>query len=232
MDRRTRFYDPEETLRIALDNKQAQIWTAMPGIIQSFDPVAMTCVIQPAISGLLLQIDGTYKTVQMPLLLDCPVMFPSGGGATLTFPIKQNDECLIIFASRCIDAWWQLGGIQGQAEYRMHDISDGFAFVGVRSQPRAFGVDTANAQLRSDDGQAVIELNPITHAINAETTSTITATAGSSATITAPSIVMNGNVQINGNLNITGTTIGDGINLNTHVHTGVQAGGANTGTPL
>lgn len=240
MDRRTRYYDPEETMRMALDSKQAQIWTALPAIVQSFDHVAMTCVVQPTISGLLLNPDGTYKAVQMPLLLDCPVMFPAGGGVTLTFPIKPGDECLVIFASRCIDAWWQLGGIRGQAEYRMHDISDGFVFVGVRSQPRAFDVSTSAAQLRSDDGLAYIQLNPDTKNINVVTPANITAnagdnitaTAGGVATITAPSIVLNGNVQINGNLNISGTTIGNGINLNTHLHTGVQPGGGNTGTPI
>jgi phage baseplate assembly protein V len=157
---------------------------------------------------------------------------------TLTFPIKPGDECLVIFASRCIDSWWQQGGIQGQAEYRMHDISDGFVFAGVRSQPRAFDVDTDAAQLRSDDGQAFVELNPTTHAVNVVTPTTITATAGGAitatapaCTINAPAIVLNGDVSITGNLAIAGTTIGDGINLNTHVHTGVQPGGGNTGLP-
>ena len=232
MDRRTRIYDPEETLRMALDNKQAQIWTALPALVQSFNPTAMTCVVQPTVSGLLLLPDGTYKEVKMPLLLDCPVMFPSGGGATLTFPIKKNDECLVIFASRCIDSWWQLGGVRGQFEYRMHDISDGFAFVGVRSKPRAFNVDINAAQLRSDDGTAYVQLNPTTKNINVVTPANITANASGTITATAPNVIINGNVQINGNLNVSGTTISGGISLTTHLHTGVVPGGGNTGQPI
>lgn len=240
MDRRERYYDPEETLRMALDAKQTQIWTALPAIIQSFNQQAMTCEVQPTITGLARNADGTYTQVQMPLLLDCPVFFPGGGGVTLTFPIKPGDECLVVFASRCIDSWWQLGGVRGQAEYRMHDISDGFVFAGVRSQPRAFDVATDAAQLRTDDGQAFVEINPTTHNINIETTGNITAnaddnitaTAGGSATVTAPTINLVGNVNITGNLNVSGTTIGNGINLNTHLHSGVQAGGSNTGLPL
>ncbi len=227
-------------MRIALDGKQAQMWTALPCIIQSFNPVAMTCEVQPTINGIVRQQDGTSKEVKMPLLLDCPVFFPGGGGVTLTFPIKPGDECLVIFASRCIDAWWQQGGIQGQAELRMHDLSDGFVFAGVRSQPRAFNVNTSAAQLRTDDGTAYVELDPATKNIKALTPANVNvnaggnlaATAAGEASVTAPTIKLVGNVEITGNLTISGTTIGNGINLNTHVHTGVQPGGGNTGAPI
>ena len=64
-----------------------------------------------------------------------PVVFPGGGGFALTFPVAAGDECLVVFASRCIDAWWQSGGVGEPMEPRMHDLSDGFALIGVRSQP-------------------------------------------------------------------------------------------------
>ncbi|WP_457849452.1 hypothetical protein, partial [Staphylococcus aureus] len=44
---------------------------------------------------------------------------------------------------------------------RMHDLSDGFAILGFRSQPRALSnISTTSAQLRSDDGATFIDLNP------------------------------------------------------------------------
>lgn len=232
MDRRERYYDPEEMMRLAMDGKQAQIWTALPCIIQSFNPTAMTCEAQPTVNGIVRQQDGTSKEIKMPLLLDCPVFFPGGGGVTLTFPIKPGDECLVIFASRCIDAWWQQGGIKGQAEIRMHDLSDGFIFAGVRSQPRAFLANTTSAQLRTDDGTAYVEVNPTSKNVNVVTPANVNVTAGGEAVVTAPTIRLVGNVEITGNLNVGGTTIGNGVNLNTHVHTGVQTGGGNTGAPL
>lgn len=252
MDRRERYNDPEEMMRIAMSGNQAQLWTALPCIIQSFNPEAMTCEAQPTVNGMVRQQDGTSKEVQLPMLLDCPVFFPGGGGLTLTFPIKPGDECLVIFASRCIDSWWQLGGIHGQAEIRMHDLSDGFVFAGVRSQPRAFDVSTSAAQLRTDDGGAFVEINATTKNITASTSGNITAnangninaTAGGEAKVTAPTIKLIGNVVVTGDisisgdvniasdLSVTGQTIGSGINLNTHQHTGVQAGGDNTGGPV
>ncbi|HDK0301007.1 TPA: translation initiation factor IF-2, partial [Escherichia coli] len=85
---------------------------SIPGIIQSFDPEAVTAVIQPAIKGVEHDASGAEVSVNLPLLVDVPVIFPRGGGCTLTFPVKEGDECLVIFADRCIDFWWQSGGIQ------------------------------------------------------------------------------------------------------------------------
>jgi hypothetical protein len=64
-----------------------------------------------------------------------------------------------VFSSRCIDAWWQSGGVQEAMEARMNDLSDGFAFVGVRSQVRLLpSVSTSTTQLRSDDGTAYVQV--------------------------------------------------------------------------
>lgn len=161
MDRRERADDPEVALRVAFDGMRARLWTSLPGTIENFDAEAMTCTVQPAIKMLVRGLDGTITSVALPLLVDCPVQFPSGGNCTLTFPVTQGDECLVVFASRCIDSWWQSGGVQEQAELRMHDLSDGFALLGFRSKPRALaGVSGTSTQLRSDDGATYIDLNP------------------------------------------------------------------------
>ena len=89
-----------------------------------------------------------------------PVYFPSGGNCTLTFPVKPGDECLVVFASRCIDAWWQSGGVQDQAEMRMHDLSDGFVFVGCARSRVLPSVNTGATELRSDDGSTFLRLDP------------------------------------------------------------------------
>jgi hypothetical protein len=204
-DRRERIGDQEEQSRLAMDSRLAGLWTALPGIIQSFNASALTCTVQPSISGKSRQPDGTVADVQLPLLQDCPVVFPGGGGCILTFPLAAGDECLVVFASRCIDSWWQLGGVKGQAEVRMHDLSDGFVIPGPRSQPRKVTA-ASKTQLRTDDGTAIVEIE------NGK-------------------VRLKGNVTVEGNLTITGTTIGNGVNLNTHRHTNVTTGPSNTGLP-
>ena len=267
MDRRERFEDPQVAVMTALHGLQAEVWTALPGIIQSFDPTTMTCQVQIAIRAKIGQPafntytspskindpSGTFCWDQLPMLVDCPVVFPSGGGCSLTFPILNGDECLVIFASRCIDAWWQAGGIQNQAHLRMHDLSDGFVIPGPRSVPRVIqNISTSSVQLRTDDGQAHVEINASNHNIGVVTSGNLGATVGGTmtanvtgaASITAPTIALNGNVTVNGTLSqigggaatfsgsltAQGDISGSGTSLHTHTHSDPQGG--TTGAPI
>ncbi|TDV39521.1 hypothetical protein C7405_101640 [Paraburkholderia caballeronis] len=166
MDRKERIDDPLASMRSVLAGHQAGVWTALPGIIQAYVDNPPRVTVQPSIKAQVRGTDGAVASVALPLLTDCPVQFPAGGDCTLTFPVAEGDECLIVFASRCIDGWWQSGGVQEQAEMRMHDLSDGFALLGFRSVPRALsGVSTTSAQLRSDDGSTYFDLNPIAQTV-------------------------------------------------------------------
>lgn len=160
MLRQERIEDDSETLRTALIGWQSEMWTALPGILDSFDPEKMTCVVQPTVQGIFRQKDGTQKIVTITQCLDVPVQFIGGGGFTLTFPMKKGDEGLIVFASRCYDAWWQNGGVQPQAEIRMHDLSDGFFIPGFRSVPRVLtDFSTTSVQLRADDASSYVDIS-------------------------------------------------------------------------
>lgn len=178
MDRRERVNDPEETLRMAFESMVSRVWSALPGVIQAVTNNGNTVEVQPAVNGRVRQTDGTYKPIQMPKLVDVPICWQGGGGATWTFPIAKGDECLVVFSSRCIDSWWQNGfvapsgqeGADGKPvnalnnppEYRMHNLSDGFAIVGVRSKKRAFASFDANtARLRTDDDSCYLEFDPV-----------------------------------------------------------------------
>lgn len=162
MDRDQLLNDPETALRTALDGRQALIWTSLPAIIQSVNWDEMTLEIQPTVQGVVTNSDGSTDVVNMPLLVDVPIVFPSGGGFSLTFPLEEGDEVLAIIASRCIDAWWQTGGVQPQAEMRMHDLSDGFAIPGPNSLPNVVpNINTTSVQLRNDAGTAYIGISDV-----------------------------------------------------------------------
>lgn len=214
---------------------RAGLWTALPGIIQSFDVDAMTCEVQPGIKVKVRQQDGTIVSVPLPLLVDCPVQFPSGGNCSLTFPVAPEDECLVVFASRCIDGWWQSGGVQEQAELRMHDLSDGFVLLGFRSQPRALvGVSTSTTQLRNDAGDTYVDLDPAGKVVKVKAPGGITldapmvtmtgaiAVQNSGGAVTACAIT--GNTAFSGQVRANGKRIDD-----SHSHNGVQPGSGNSG---
>lgn len=224
MDRRERAGDPNEMMLAALEGHQSQMWTALPGFIVSFNAAKQTCTVQPTLKCQFEQQDGSFQWVQMPVIQDIPVFFPKGGGATLTFPIAANDECLLVFASRCIDSWWQSGGIQVQADKRMHDLSDAMAFVGFSSVPQVIGsISTTAAQLRSNDGNAVVSLNPSTHEVDVVTSGVLN--------IQASQINITGPITLTGSLTASGDVKAEGHSLATHLHTGVTPGASNTGGP-
>lgn len=241
--------DKPQSDQALIDAISAGMRVSIPGIIQSFDADAVTCVVQPVVKGYIPASDGVANPSNLPLLLDVPVIFPRGGGVTLTFPIKAGDECLVVFADRCIDFWHQSGGVQEAANGRMHHLADATAQVGLQSQARKIsGISTTAAQLRTDDGAAFIELDPSSHAVTVTTPGKLTASAQGGTEINSPEIVLNGNVTINGSLsqgmgagggtatmlgpvNVTNDVKAGGISLKTHKHGGVETGGGQTGGP-
>ena len=196
MDPKERYNDPEEAFRTAVKGLLSGLWTALPGIINTVNATAMTVTVQPAIMAQQRLPDGTIQQIKLPLLLDVPIVFQGGGNFIATFPITAGDEALVVFSSRCIDSWWQSGNVQTQAELRMHDLSDGFAIIGPRSQPNVIsgGLSTSKAQLRTLDGTTAISVESgkitlsanevVLHAVNK-----ITFDAGGTGFVYTPSLI-------------------------------------------
>lgn len=241
----TRSGDLSATLSSEREITKEQIKVAMPGIIQSFDPESVTAVVQPGIRCVQRDNDGATITSEYPQLVDVPVIFPRGGGCTLTFPVKPGDECLLVFSDRCIDFWWQNGGVQEAVDPRLHDLSDAFAIVGPQSQARKIsGISTTAAQFRSDDGSTYFEINPGTKKIKlvapggfdvispqSTFSEKVTITGlltwmggmvGSLVSGTAATIT--GAIEFFGTLKSNNKTIDD-----THTHEGVQTGTSKSG---
>lgn len=242
-DRSQLYNDVEEAQRLLLDGRQSTIWSAIPGIVQSVNLSQMTVEVQPSIQGVIEDENGIKQFVNLPLLVDVPIVFPSAGGFTITFPIAAGNEVLVVFSSRCIDSWWQSGGIQKPMEARMHDLSDGFAIPGPKSQPNKIsGISNSNLQIRNNAGTSYVEIT---------SDGKINLVSPSEVNLTAPLIQLNGGIFLNGtitgpgggggtitatsNFDITGAieTTGDvvagTISLKTHTHP--QSGGGNTGAP-
>lgn len=197
---------------------------AMPGVIQTFNSTKQTVTVQPAITENIAK-NVVAKSTPLPVLQDVPIVLPRAGQCVLTMPITAGDECLLIFADMCIDAWYASGasgGPQDQMWRRRHDLSDAIAILAPWSQPKALSSYAATtAQLRDLQGNVLVEVDP-SGVIN----------------IIAPTVNVNGATEVHVtssalvNINGSGHTTIEGKDFLTHQHTGVTTGGGNSGPVL
>lgn len=149
-------------IRSAMDSVRSSIRVAMPGIVEKYDAKTQTVSVQLAIREKVHTTGAdnqqTVSDVNIPLLVDVPIVMPRAGGFVLAFVPKKGDECLVIFADLCIDGWWQSGGVQNQAELRRHDLSDGFAIFGTWSQKRLVDMPSSGVSLQDENGSNGIHI--------------------------------------------------------------------------
>jgi len=118
--------------------------------IESFNPEKQTVEAKISYTKTYYKKDGDGNlvpyAVAYPLLLDCPAIIIGGGGGSLTFPIANGDECLILFNDRDLDNWVS-GSNNSQPEIpTLHSLSDGIALVGLRTykgEPEEYDMERA-----------------------------------------------------------------------------------------
>src|SRR5574344_2197790 len=77
------------------------VHTSLPGKIVSYDNEKHRAQVKPAIR--LLMSNGIQ--IEMPELMDVPVMFPSAKSFDLAFPLEKDDGVMLIFQEQEISAW-------------------------------------------------------------------------------------------------------------------------------
>lgn len=245
-----RVANPEELQQLRIEQMLGNLRTASPGIVKEVNLAKQTVTVQLAIQGKIVDQTGVAKWVNMPLLTDVPIIWPRAGGFSLTFPVAVGDECLVIFGERCIDSWWQSGGVQKPIDDRQHDLSDAFAILGPTSQPRKLADVQANAvELRTENRSDYISLKNGSLDINI--VGAVNVVCGSATvdaqttTVNCPSNTINGPLKVtglitgqggmtvsggsgasvSGNLTVTGGDVkADEISLKNHRHTGDSGG--------
>lgn len=107
------------------------------GIIQSFYPETLTAdVLITNKKSLGLNVDGTQK-VRDYALIEAKICYCN---PFETFPLKQGDECILLFSDREIESWFINGDVNPEGHTRMHDLTDAVAIVGIRSLPKMINI--------------------------------------------------------------------------------------------
>ena len=147
------------------------IHTAMPGQIVSFDAAKGIATVKPAMK--FKKPDG--KTMDFPQVTGVPVVFPQGNaqGATVAFPVKPGDSCLLVVAEQSLD-YWQYG--QETSTDLAFDMTNAICIPGLFAQGNPVVAD-ACAQ-----NAVIVDVK------------------GGSVTISAPEVTVEGNLTVTGSL--------------------------------
>jgi hypothetical protein len=142
--------------KIAFDREDLS--TAIPCTVVSYDNVNQTIVARPVMYDM----DKDGVTRRQADIFSVPVMFPSSGGGSLTFPVNKGDSCLVIFSQRAFDTWWVSGKLPSQpSTQRFHDYNDAIAILGLKSKSNSLEASTENVELRYEDENGSL-INKIT----------------------------------------------------------------------
>lgn len=134
----------------------------IPGVIQQYDPKTNTASIQPAIREEIVNEDNTVQYMNLPILVNVPIIFPSCSIGSIKMLLKQGDECLVLFSDLSIDNFWKYANVQNPIEVRRHDLSDGIAIPCVLSQPNTKQFNGTGIEITSGNSKISITNDGIT----------------------------------------------------------------------
>ena len=134
----------------------------IPGVIQQYDPKTNTASIQPAIREEIVNEDNTVQYMNLPILVNVPIIFPSCSIGSIKMLLKQGDECLVLFSDLSIDNFWKYANVQNPIEVRRHDLSDGIAIPCVLSQPNTKPFNGTGIEITSGESKISITKDGIT----------------------------------------------------------------------
>lgn len=185
------------------------VHTVIPGKIVTFDPDECEAAVLPF--GKFKKPDGTL--MDYPKIPSVPILFPQSAGqtATIAYPVKPEDYCLILVSEQALDTWRT--GVASNTDLRF-DLTNAVAIVGlfVKASPLVKEACTDNALIVEKDGERIRLKKGETY---------IRDTAGQSITMTPAAITVQANnaiVNSNGNASITAsgsvTVKGSTVNIN------------------
>ena len=175
------------------------VHVSMIGKIETFDPQTNRASITPV--GKFTAPD--WQEIPYPTIHNVPLQFPCGNGGKsgCTFPVKQGDTCIIVFADHQIENF--LSGEKSD-DMRNHSLNDAYAI------PTLFSAPVPTLKSNPDD---VCLFNDGALCVLKPSSLKITLTDGTTATFGGGDLTVNG------------------ISLVHHVHGGIARGGAKTDEP-
>ncbi len=124
-----------------IEKAKHEMFTGMPAKIVAYDAKSQSCTAQPF-----------FQTGELPMppIYNVPVVFPAGGGAVMSFPVKAGDRCWLCFSMYPIDQFFNGTG-DSNTNNTMdspHDYNECVAFVGLGTRLKNYVPDPTMVMIR------------------------------------------------------------------------------------
>lgn len=197
--------------------------------------------VRPSVNRL--YIDGEER--QKPVIFNVPVLFPSGGGAIISFPIQVGDTVLLVFGKEDIQNFLKDKAPKAPATLRKFSYNDAIAIPcltpfteNLQPSKDALEIKFKGASIRIDKDGNVVVSSPkdviVKDALN------VSVTASEKITVKSPTLVLDctevtvtGSLAVSGNISTEADIVTADIpSLNTHKHDLIKTGTDTSGEPV
>jgi hypothetical protein len=118
-------------IRESIEYHMTDVHTTIPGVVVKYDAKTRRADIQPSLKR---KMPGG-KFLKFPIIPDVPVRYSGNKEYTIHFPLKKDDEVLLIVTERGTDKWKAAGGKDiEEPDPRRFDIQDCIAITGNAPQ--------------------------------------------------------------------------------------------------
>ena len=179
---------------------------------------------------------NTGQIVKKPTIYTVPLVFPSGGGGVLSFPIQVGDPVLLMFTKEDNDGYLAGNGSEVPKTNRKFSYNDAIAIPCVYPFQNNLQPSKDDVELKFKSSSIKIDKDGN---VAVSSVGKVTIEAASEVDINVTTVNLNADVvNCTGSLNVTGDIVADGdvstalgISLNTHIHSDVRAGTDVSGAP-
>jgi len=134
----------ENVVRAVLDARIADVHTALPAKVISYDATNQVADVQPLVKDVYEDAAGVLRTRSYPTIPSVPVAFLRGGGYFVSLPLSEGDTGMLIFCELPIDRWRSTGQESHPVNARRHGVGNAVFYPGVSPRAKALaeaGVD-------------------------------------------------------------------------------------------
>lgn len=150
-----------DLLTDAMDTRLEEVHVCLPGKVVKYDASKQVADVQIMVKHKGFDYEeGTPLYTDFPVLPSVPVLWPSGGGFSVTLPLEEGDYVFLLFAETSISEWRASGQVSTPTDAARHTLSNAVAIPGAKisSNPIA-NASSSNLIIGHESSDGVIEIS-------------------------------------------------------------------------